>query len=39
MLKQIQVQLHPPERPQRHGDITKHQRSSGVSTINFEKIP
>ena len=39
MLKQIQVQLHPPERPHWHGDIKKHWRSYGVFIVNFEKIP
>ena len=39
MLKQIQVQLYPPERPQWYGDIKKHRRSFGVFIDNFEKIP
>ena len=38
MLKQIHIQLYPPERPHWHGDIKKHQRSTAVFTVNFEKM-
>ena len=38
-MKQIQIQLYPPERPHWHGDIKKHWRSSGIFIVNFEKIP
>ena len=39
MLKQVQVQLHPPEQPHWHGDIKKLWLSIGVFIVNFEKIP
>ena len=39
MLKQIHVQMYPPERPQWHGDIKKHWRFSPVFIANFDKIP
>ena len=35
MLKQIQVQLYPPEQPHWHGDIKKHWRSSGVFNLKI----
>ena len=37
-MKQIQVQLYPPEWPHWHGEIKKHWRSSGVFIVNFEKV-
>ena len=38
-MKQIQVQLYPPEQPYWHGDIKEHWHSSGVFIVNFEKNP
>ena len=39
MLKQIQVQLYPPEQPHWHGDTKKYWHSSGFFIVNFEMIP
>ena len=39
MLKQIHVQLWPPERPHWDGDIKNDRPFSGVFNVDFEKIP
>ena len=39
MLKQIRVQLYPPEWPPWHGNIKEHWRSSAVFIVNFETMP
>ena len=38
-MKQVQLQLYPPEWPLWHGDIEKHWSSPGVFIVNFEKMP